>query len=606
MKLRPRQLALAILLAGLITGNLVAWRHAVAMTTWAAEGARTLPPEKLSAAGKLRALLLGVTIPRPREERTPADLGLPFEEHRIDGPAGPLVAWRVPGGPRTVVLVHGYAAHRGALLDTALRLHHLGYAAVLPNLRGSGDSGGDGTTLGWGEADDVAAVVAALGGEKPVLYGFSMGGAAALGAVARAGVQPAAVVAEATFDRLITTTGHRFESMGLPARGPADLLLFWGGLHLGIDPGRVAPVLDAPSVPCPTLLVAGAEDARVRPDEARAIAAALPQGSLELVEGLPHRPLSEADPARGEASVASWLLQHAPPDLPSPTRPNPFRIAVTLDDLPRTGPPHPAGVVAANQAILAALQAHRVPATGFVTCDRVDPALGVLEAWRDTGMGLGNHQAAHDDLNKVAEERWLAGVARCDTLLREVLGGPVAFFRYPYLFNGPTPEVRDRVLAALTGTYGYTIGRVSVDNHEWKLAELYGKALANGDTERAAAISAYYPQHILAAVANFRAVSRRKLGRDVAHVLLLHDNALNADHLDDLLTALEGGGARFVPLEEALADPVYALPSAYEGKWGISWLYRIAPVDTETPWDDAAWEEIRARFGPGGHGAAPL
>lgn len=98
----------------------------------------------------------------------------------------------------------------------------------------------------------------------------------------------------------------------------------------------------------------------------------------------------------------------------------------------------PVIVASAKRYALAALQAHRAPATGFVNCDRVDPALGILQAWRDAGFDLGNHQAAHDDLNKVAEERWLAGVARCDALLREVLGGPVAFFRYPYLFNaGP-------------------------------------------------------------------------------------------------------------------------------------------------------------------------
>ena len=60
---------------------------------------------------------------------------------------------------------------------------------------------------------------------------------------------------------------------------------------------------------------------------------------------------------------------------------------------------------------------------------------------------------------------------------------------------------------------------------------------------------------------------------------------------------LAADGARFVPLAEALQDPVYALPQTYEGRWELSWLYRIEPVDETHPWDDATWNEIETRFG---------
>ena len=55
-----------------------------------------------------------------------------------------------------------------------------------------------------------------------------------------------------------------------------------------------------------------------------------------------------------------------------------------------------------------------------------------------------------------------------------------------------------------------------------------------------------------------REVGRERFGREVRHVLLLHANRLNADHLDRLLEILARDGARFVPLETALADPIYA------------------------------------------------
>lgn len=283
--------------------------------------------------------------------------------------------------------------------------------------------------------------------------------------------------------------------------------------------------------------------------------------------------------------------------------PSPYDIAITIDDLTWVGPTHPKGEVAANHAMIHTLVAHGVPATVFVNCDRVDPSLGILEAWRDAGMELANHQAAHDDLNKTPPPAWLEGVRRCDTLLRGLTGAPIAHFRYPYLYNGPSPAVRDQVLAELTGTLGYAIGRVSVDNHEWKIADYYGQAVVAGDQPRAEALADYYLEHMLAGVDNYQAVAQRKLGRDIDHVLLLHANSLNTDQLDRLLTALEADGARFVSLGQALKDPVYALPQAYEGKWGYSWLYRIAPLDDDRAWDDASWQEIEARFGEGAPGA---
>ncbi|MEN0067221.1 MAG: alpha/beta fold hydrolase [Myxococcota bacterium] len=300
-----------------VLSQAVVWQHARAMTTFVPAGQRTPPPEELSLADKLRTLVFGVTIPRPRATSTPADHGLGGHYVLLDGPVGPLSTLEVPGGPRTVVVVHGYAAEHSQLFATIHRLHGLGYTVAAPDLRGVGASDGHTTTLGFGEADDVAVVAryvgSTLGDPQPVLYGFSMGAAAIIGAAGRLGVPTSAVVAEASFDRLHTTVGHRFEAMGLPARGPADLLLFWGGLQSGLDPYRIAPVDDARGVGAPALVVGGTADARVRPEETRALAAAFPVGRAVLVEGFPHAELARSRPETWDQVVAPFLLEVAAP-----------------------------------------------------------------------------------------------------------------------------------------------------------------------------------------------------------------------------------------------------------------------------------------------------
>ena len=103
----------------------------------------------------------------------------------IAGPAGKIeCAIDEPEGrsPRGVALVaHPHPLHGGTLdnkvAQTLARAFvELGYAAWRPNFRGVGASEGR-HDEGRGEVDDLAAVIAHLKAEKPVLAGFSFGAA---------------------------------------------------------------------------------------------------------------------------------------------------------------------------------------------------------------------------------------------------------------------------------------------------------------------------------------------------------------------------------------------------------------------------------------------
>lgn len=273
----------------------------------------------------------------------------------------------------------------------------------------------------------------------------------------------------------------------------------------------------------------------------------------------------------------------------------PFEIAVTIDDLPWAGALPRQGARRATKRVLRQLAKAGVQATAFVNCGKDDQAL--LALWTAAGHTLGNHTSSHHDIDRVPLDVWLADVRACHDALAARLGAPPTLFRYPYLRNGAEVAVRDEAKVVLTEDLNQTLARVTIDNHEWKLAALYNDALAARDREAARSLARFYVAHVRAAVAHYRGVARQKLGRDVKHVLLLHANTLAADHLGDVLDALREDGARFVALEVALADPVYSEPDTYVGRGGLSWLYHVRHDPTiDYSWDNDAWNDIVARF----------
>ena len=102
----------------------------------------------------------------------------------IAGPAGKIecVVDEPGGSARGIALVAHPHPLFGGTLDNkvaqtlARAFVDLGYTAWRPNFRGVGASGGS-HDEGRGEVDDLAAVLARLGVDKPVLAGFSFGAA---------------------------------------------------------------------------------------------------------------------------------------------------------------------------------------------------------------------------------------------------------------------------------------------------------------------------------------------------------------------------------------------------------------------------------------------
>lgn len=110
----------------------------------------------------------------------------------------------------------------------------------------------------------------------------------------------------------------------------------------------------------------------------------------------------------------------------------------------------------------------------------------------------------------------------------------------------------------------------------WVYASAYARARGSGRADVMKAVADAYVLHIAATTEYSRALAREIFGREIAQVLLLHVNRLNADLLPRVLAMLRDRGARFVSLDRAMSDSAYITPDLFVGSQGLSWLQRWA------------------------------
>lgn len=245
---------------------------------------------------------------------------------------------------------------------------------------------------------------------------------------------------------------------------------------------------------------------------------------------------------------------------------------MTFDDLPAHGPVVPGqSELVVHQTLLAVLRKHHVPATyGFINAQKVEanPALRtVLTSWLAAGQELGNHTYSHADQSRMTAEQFNAEIDRNEPLLRDLVGAQARrwkVFRYPYLREGPTLEIREAVRAHLRKK-GYRIAEVTVDFHDWAWNPPYVRCLAQNDARALAAMQRSYLSEARQELQWSTRTAEDLFGRPIAHVLLLHVGAFDAVMLDALLSLYEDAGVHFISLEQAMEDPVYDTDSRQRG-----------------------------------------
>jgi peptidoglycan/xylan/chitin deacetylase (PgdA/CDA1 family) len=237
-------------------------------------------------------------------------------------------------------------------------------------------------------------------------------------------------------------------------------------------------------------------------------------------------------------------------------------VAITVDDIPANAdlPASTTRTKIAEKMLRVFKKHHIAGVYGLINGGKVEDGSAdekILEDWVDRGQLLGNHTYNHLDLAKVSSQEFIADIEKNEPILKSVMGEQdFHFFRYPYLSEGNTQEKRDSVRKYLFDHH-YKIAPVTVDFFEYEWNDPYVRCLAKHDGKSISWLQQSYIVQALNALTISHALSMMLYNRDIKNVLIIHINAMTTDMLDELLTAYENNGVKWIPLDEALSDDVY-------------------------------------------------
>ena len=254
---------------GFISLLVVSYVHAYRFTHFAEADVPRTDPEKLTTADKIKLIFTGIQNPRQVDTLLP---NTDYQTLFIQGDKR-LESWYIPNDSSKglILLYHGYVGNKSQMVSRARDLRDMGYSTAIVGFRGSGNSEGDYTTIGYEESRDVVAsyrFYREMFHKQPIfLFGTSMGAAAILKAISETQLAVAGIILEYPFGTLYQSVQNRFAVMGFPGFPMASLLTFFGGFQLNFNAFAHNPAEYAQQVACPTLYLAGDHDDRVTNEE---------------------------------------------------------------------------------------------------------------------------------------------------------------------------------------------------------------------------------------------------------------------------------------------------------------------------------------------------
>lgn len=234
----------------------------------------------------------------------------------------PIEGWFFPPGAAqdgaTVLLLHGLGGNRVHMMGPARFLHQAGYGVLAIDLRNHGNSGGELSTFGHDEVNDVKAALAflqqqpAINPDKIAVYGHSLGGATAILAASELH-ELKAVIVMSTFADIEFNAAQIAEALtGSSSDLMPDAMVWWGERQAGVPFAALDPQSAVAGIaPRPILIIHGEADGFIVPENAdRLYKAAQAPKELLLIPNAGHNDVTLVGGDVLETAVLQFLATH--------------------------------------------------------------------------------------------------------------------------------------------------------------------------------------------------------------------------------------------------------------------------------------------------------
>jgi uncharacterized protein len=237
-----------------------------------------------------------LTQPRPSSVLVPTELALQSLSFKSSDNIDISASYLPPQNASTtcILFLHGNGGSRLQFVSQLRMLKEAGFGALAIDFRGHGQSKGKLTTAGGYEARDADAAFDVLlhrcGPRKIIVYGFSLGGAAALQGKVAANAD--GLVLDAVYQNIEMAISVRLEHLLGRTSGKllTPVILKMLEIRTGLVTSNMDNVRHAKSVTAPMLMLIGGADWQAPESQMRAIAKASQSKSIKtiVVPGSPH------------------------------------------------------------------------------------------------------------------------------------------------------------------------------------------------------------------------------------------------------------------------------------------------------------------------------
>ena len=181
--------------------------------------------------------------------------------------------------------------------------------------------------------------------------------------------------------------------------------------------------------------------------------------------------------------------------------------------------------------------------------------LARLRRYGEAGHFIANHTNDHPDLGSVSAQEFIQSISSAEDILSPIPNYR-KWFRYPYLNEGGGAEEKALLVKAYLKESGYRSGYVTVETFDWYIDRRISDEAAKGNVIDQAAWTRFYVSMVVESIELSDQFAAGLLGRSPVHVVLLHENDLNALSLPELIDGLREAGHALVSPEAAFSDPI--------------------------------------------------